>query len=69
MALAMGNVSSLARLVERALVFGLLAGVTTGAVYLGSWVLRRRLTNAQFWSMFGISCAIWLILFFIASSD
>jgi hypothetical protein len=65
----MHNVSSLARLVERALVFGLLAGVTTGAVYLGSWVLRRRLTNAQFWSMFGISCVIWLILFFIASSD
>jgi hypothetical protein len=69
MALAMENVSSLARLVERALVFALLALVTTGAVYLGSWVLRRRLTSAQFWSMFGISCVIWLILFFIASSD
>ena len=66
----MVNVSSLARLVERALVFGLLALVTTRAVYLGSGVLRRRrLTHVQFWSMFGISCVIWLILFFIASSD
>ena len=59
---------NLAELLGRVLVFLVVAYVTTVAVYLGSWVLRRRVTSAPFWSMFGVSCVVWLILLFIASS-
>ena len=64
----MENENNLAQLISRALVFVVVAFVTTVAVYLGSRVLGRKLTGAQFWSMFGISCVIWLILIFLASS-
>ena len=64
----MENVSNLAELLGRVLVFLVVAYVTTVAVYLGSWVLRRKVTGAKFWSMFGVSCVVWLILIFIASA-
>jgi len=43
-----------------ALRFLLIAFVLTAVV--GAWFLRRELTSAQFWRMFGVSCVILLIL-------
>lgn len=64
----MESENNLAQLIGRVLAFVLVAFVMTVAVYLGSRVLGRKLTRAQFLSMFAISCVIWLVLIFIASS-
>ena len=45
-----------------ALRFLLVAFVLTAVVSVGAWFLRRELTSAQFWRMFGVSCVILLIL-------
>jgi membrane-bound ClpP family serine protease len=60
--------SNLAQLISRVLYILIVALITTVLVYLGSWILRRKLTGAQFWTMFGVSCLVWLILIFLASS-
>jgi hypothetical protein len=45
-----------------ALHFLLIAFAITAAVSLGPWVLGRKPIGAQFWSMFGVTCVILLIL-------
>jgi len=56
----MENVSNLALLIDRVLVFVIVAFVTTVVVSLGSGVLQRK--PLPFWRMFGISCMLWLTL-------
>ena len=54
----MEDVSNLAQLIDRVLVFVICAFVTSVVVSLGSRVLQRK--PIPFWRMFGISCMIWL---------
>ena len=50
------------KLVFLALQFLLIAFVITAVVFLGPCVLGREPTRAPFWSMFGVTCVIFLIL-------
>ena len=64
----METVSKLSQLIGVAFVFVSIALLTTGAVYLGAWALRRQPTRAQFWRLFAVTCLIWLVLMVIGRS-
>ena len=59
---------NLAQLIAGLLGLAVFAFLITTVVYLGSWFMRHKITGAQFWGMFGVTCVIFLILMFIGES-
>ena len=58
----MPAIETIIKLAFLAFHFLLIAFVVTAVVSLGRCVLGCKLTHAQFWSMFRVTCVIFLIL-------